>query len=533
MDAKQKILIVGDVKGKFKSFFARIENVNKKSGPFDLVLCVGSFFGPAAEVAELNEYKSKRKSIAIPTYILGPNDESSAKFYKDIPEDDICPNLSYLGKRGIYATSSGLKIAYVSGTEAEGDNPRTVPEWKFTKEDVMAVRDSCFASKSNMGDYRGVDLLLTSQWPSGMKPEAKGCSKWISWLADAIKPRYHVCGLNADYYEPPPYRNKPDKNTQMELATRFIALADFGNPEKKKNIYALVLTPVEKMRIIELIQKTTDEVLSPYAEMNFSESGDKGSKDDRSGGQYFYDMNSSYDDNARKRRSQGNRISGNQDQNQKRQKPTFDQEKCWFCLSSGSIEKHLIISVGEHFYLALAKGPVNETHILILSITHIQNASLLSAEQWAELNKFKLALTQFFKDREETIFLYERNYKTGHLQINAIGVDNNVAWKIQHVLEDKSEEHNITLETVPKPQSPADLPQKCPYFVAELPDGNVMFTKQMRNFPLHFGREIICADNLLNCEEKIDWRQCNLEKEEEEAITKKFRESFQPYDFTV
>lgn len=111
-----------------------------------------------------------------------------------------------MGKRGIYATSSGLKIAYVSGTEAEGDNPRTVPEWKFTKEDVMAVRDSCFASKSNMGDYRGVDLLLTSQWPSGMKPEAKGCSKWISWLADAIKPRYHVCGLNADYYEPPPYR---------------------------------------------------------------------------------------------------------------------------------------------------------------------------------------------------------------------------------------------------------------------------------------------------------------------------------------
>lgn len=316
----------------------------------------------------------------------------------------------------------------------------------------------------------------------------------------------------------------------MELATRFIALADFGNPEKKKHIYALVLTPVEKMRIIELIQKTTDEVISPYADMNFSEAGDKGSKDDR-GSQYFYDMNSSYDDNARKRRSQGNRISGNQDQ--KRQKPSFDQEKCWFCLSSGSIEKHLIISVGEHFYLALAKGPVNEIHILILSITHIQNASLLSAEQWTELNKFKEALTQFFKDRDETIFLFERNYKTGHLQINAIGVDNNVAWKIQHVLEDKSEEHNITLETVPKPESPSDLPQKCPYFVAELPDGNVMFTKQMRNFPLHFGREIICADNLLNCEEKIDWRQCNLEKEEEEAITKRFRESFQPYDFTV
>lgn len=527
MDSKQKILIVGDVNGKFKSFFARLENVNKKTGPFDLAICVGNFFGPSPEINILNEYKNNRSTILVPTYILGPNDEGSANFYKDLKDNDICPNLSFLGKRGVYATSSGLKIAYVSGTEAD-DTPKSVPEWKFIKEDVSAVRDSCIASKSNMGDFRGVDLLVTSQWPAGIKDDAANTSKLISWLADAIKPRYHICGLNGDYHEPPPYRNKPDKNTQMELATRFIALADFANPEKKKNIYALNVTPVEKMRILELIQKTTDEMVSPYTKMSFFER-DRGIKEDR-GNQYFYDMNA-YDDNSRKRRSQGNRISGNQEQ--KRTKPSFDQEKCWFCLSSGSIEKHLIISVGEHFYLAMAKGPVNETHILILSITHIQNASLLATEQWTELNKFKDALTQFFKDREETIFLYERNYKTGHLQINAIGVDNNVAWKIQHVLEDKSEEHNITLETVSKPLAPSDLPQKCPYFVAELPDGKVMFTKQMKNFPLHFGREIICADNLLNCEEKIDWRQCNLEKEEEEALTIRFRDSFKPYDFTL
>lgn len=55
-------LIVGDVKGKFKSVFARIDNVNKKSGPFDLVLCVGNFFGSSADLTELNEYKSKRKT---------------------------------------------------------------------------------------------------------------------------------------------------------------------------------------------------------------------------------------------------------------------------------------------------------------------------------------------------------------------------------------------------------------------------------------------------------------------------------------
>ncbi|XP_039448083.1 CWF19-like protein 1 homolog [Culex pipiens pallens] len=533
MDSKQKILIVGDVNGKFSAFFARIENVNKKTGPFDLVLCVGSFFGPCPELTVLEEFKAGRKSVAIPVYILGPVDEASAKNFSTLTEGDICQNLSYLGKRGIFSTSSGLKIAYVSGLEVEGSSASgKVPDWKFTKEDAVAVRDSCFASKSNMGDYRGVDLLLTSQWPAHVKEDVRNGSKAVAWLADAVKPRYHVCGLNGEYYEPPPYRSKTDKNTQMELATRFIGLGEFANPEKKKNIYALNVTPVEKMRIIELIQKTTDETPSPYTELNLSEDGNA-TKEDR-GNQYFYDMNNSYDDNrGQKRRSQGNRgISGNQN-DQKRQRPTFDQEKCWFCLSSGSIEKHLIIAVGEHFYLALAKGPVNETHILILSITHIQNASLLSPEQWAELNKFKLALTQFFKDREETIFLYERNYKTGHLQINAIGVDNNVAWKIKHVLEDKSEEHGIKLETMPKPASPSELPQKTPYFVAELPDETIMFTKQMKNFPLHFGREIICADNLLNCEEKIDWRQCNLDRDEEDTMAKRFRESYKPYDFTL
>lgn len=34
----------------------------------------------------------------------------------------------------------------------------------------------------------------------------------------------------------------------------------------------------------------------------------------------------------------------------------MDQSKCWFCLASPSVEKHLIIAVGNTAYLALAKG---------------------------------------------------------------------------------------------------------------------------------------------------------------------------------
>ncbi|XP_053675582.1 CWF19-like protein 1 homolog [Anopheles nili] len=527
MEQKLKLLVCGDVRGKLKSFFARIENVNKKSGPFDLVLCVGDFFGSNSEIDVLQEYKRNVKTVAAPVYILGPTAKQLTQYYEETRDGDICTNLSYLGKRGVYTTAGGLKIAYLSGT-ASSQNSSEAGEWTYTKADAIAVRDSCLASKANMGDFRGIDILLTSQWPLGMRENVKDSCKLVSWLADAIKPRYHFCGINDEFYESPPYRNLPDKNTQMELATRFVGLASFGNPEKKKHIYALSITPVEKMRVLELIQKTTDEIQSPYQELSLNIMESEGRSDrEKPDGQYFYDMNT-YDDNRRNKRR-----SNEPHQCQKRQRPTFDQETCWFCLSAGSIEKHLIISVGDHFYLALAKGPISETHILILSITHIQCAALLSDEQWAELVRFKQALTQFYADREQKVFFYERNFKTGHLQINAIGIDDNVAWKIQHVLEDKGEEYSVQLEKVPKLGSPADLPERGPYFVAELPDGTVMLTRQMKGFPLHFGREIICADNLLNCEEKADWRQCNCSKEEEDEMVKNFRENFKPYDFTV
>ena len=41
-----KILVAGSVQGRFNALFQRVETVNKSAaGPFDLLLCVGDFFG--------------------------------------------------------------------------------------------------------------------------------------------------------------------------------------------------------------------------------------------------------------------------------------------------------------------------------------------------------------------------------------------------------------------------------------------------------------------------------------------------------
>lgn len=140
----------------------------------------------------------------MPTYILGPNKLEHTKYYENLENGEICSNLTYLGKRGIYTVSSGLKIAYVSGIEApEKDSNQQI---HFNIDDVKSVATSCLASNNTSGEYRGVDILITSQWPTATKKDETNTSNLISWISSEIKPRYHFCGLNDCYFEPAPYR---------------------------------------------------------------------------------------------------------------------------------------------------------------------------------------------------------------------------------------------------------------------------------------------------------------------------------------
>lgn len=70
------------------------------------------------------------------------------------------------------------------------------------------------------------------------------------------------------YKTSPFFRNSIGSNTQLELATRFIALSNVGNEAKAKYIYALSIAPVDKMRLMDLIQKTTVETPCPYDNLN-------------------------------------------------------------------------------------------------------------------------------------------------------------------------------------------------------------------------------------------------------------------------
>lgn len=65
----------------------------------------------------------------------------------------------------------------------------------------------------------------------------------------------------------------------------------------------------------------------------------------------------------------------------------------------------------------MAKGGLTPRHVLILPIGHYQSVVDLSSEVVQEMEKYKSALKSFYKSRGERCVLFERNYKSQHLQL--------------------------------------------------------------------------------------------------------------------
>lgn len=134
----------------------------------------------------------------------------------------------------------------------------------------------------------------------------------------------------------------------------------------------------------------------------------------------------------------------------KKSKIEFDTSKCWFCLASPSVEKHLIIAVGTTSYLALAKGKIFvctslkciiiislggivEEHFLICPIEHYQNSIGHPQEVMEEISQFKETLHKFYDRNGQVPVFFERNYKTSHMQLQVIPIPKNADRELKDI----------------------------------------------------------------------------------------------------
>ncbi|KAG7301431.1 hypothetical protein JYU34_014378 [Plutella xylostella] len=526
MSDKQKTLLCGDVNGNFNTLFSRVESIQKKSGAFDVLLCLGNFFGD--DNSQLDAYKLGSRKVPIPTYVFGPTTSEHVPLYCE-EGSEIVPNVVYMGKRGLFTTSSDVKIAYLTGLSRR-ELGKDIPMCTFEPSDCSAVRDACFRGQS---EYRGVDILITSLWPNGIQQDENQkvevdqgkLSDLIAWLSIHIKPRYHLVPAPEKYFERQPYRNLSIHQDFRECATRFLALAPVGNKAKEKWIYACSLQPISKMRVTDLLQGTTDETPCPYS-ADLLQQHQPGKVVKVSGnGQFFFNMDA--EDEGGKRKRKGG-------ENSERKKIDFSPDQCWFCLSSPTVEKHLVISVGTHCYLALPKGPLTPFHVLILPIAHHQSITKSPDEVIKEIKKYKEALLKFYMSMGKLAVYFERNYKTSHMQIQCVPVPQASASQILELFQDEAGINSIQLEVLPPY---ADVAQAAlpgaPYFHAELPTGDQLFARARANFPLQFGRDVLSSPPILDCEDKADWRQCLLSREDEDLHVAKFRQKFKPFDFAA
>ncbi|XP_053385188.1 CWF19-like protein 1 isoform X3 [Mercenaria mercenaria] len=448
-----RILVSGDVNGRFDQLFSRITSIQQKSGSFDLLLCVGNFFGDKTE--EWHKYSSGSVKVPLPVLILGPNKGEHVHWYKDMQGGDLCENVTYLGKKGLYNGSSGLQLAYLSGTQSDFISDNT----SFNALDINSLTDPV----KNDSKFKGVDILITSQWPEGVE-------------------KY---------------------STELYL-------------------YAFSMMPMSQMDAAELVSQPLDVTECPYKE-NSSVSVQAERQD-----QYFYDVK---DDSGGKKR----RAEGGADKQQKKHKPV-PTGPCWFCLGSPEVEKHLVVSVGSETYLALAKGALVDEHILILPIGHYQSTVTVPEEVLEEIERYKKAIKKYLKKQGKAVVFFERNYKTQHLQIQAVPIPQDSVQDIKDMFFECAESESIELNEIPVHSDIRQIVQiGVPYFYAEVPTGEKLYCRISGSpkFPLQFGREVLASHGVLNMPERADWKVCSMSKTQEASLAAEFKSKFKKYDFTL
>eukprot|EP01134_Creolimax_fragrantissima_P005921 CFRG5921T1 len=589
-----KVLVVGDVDGQFNAFFKRVESVNRKAGPFDAVFCTGSFFareGSSTNSTESSDewmsYQEGTKRVPLPIYILGPVDHTQLNYYASVLEGgDVCDEVHFLGRQGVFTTLEGLRVAFLSGTYdalAFDSLPHSLDEQRtsYVTKDCTALIE-----KSRETGYAGVDLLLTSDWPKDVyrytqedKEDIAGESKSVQIIADvakAVKPRYHFAGLHGVHYERAPYDNFVPRNPFP--VTRFVGLAVFGNKEKNKAMYAFTITPMLKSKREDLLVKPQGTTPCPYeAGVHTSRIDKRGQSDVGNDGNmsFFYG-----DQGSRKRaRSEyvcrlcnvaGHHIRDCTLAGQKKpnlgdvlvdgalpsQQQLMQQHgvgvvggrrrvqqpptQCWFCLSSPEVEKHLVMSVGTELYIAYAKGHLVDEHVLILPITHVDSTLNLTKSAKAELEQHKKALKTYYKEtQDKNVVFFERSYVSRHLQVQAIPIPSSISTQaVKDAFEKHGNQSGFPFEDINvdygagEGNEDENTGKHKGFFLVEFEDGSQLLHKHVNGeakFPLQFGREVLGSKSIWNLPDRIDWKACKVSLEEETANVLAMRKGYDKY----
>ncbi|BFG39723.1 hypothetical protein CerSpe_259970 [Prunus speciosa] len=505
----------------------------------------------------------------------------------------ICNNLYWLKGSGKFKLH-GLSVAYLSGLQCSDSQQFGT----YSQDDVDVLR--AVAEEPGIIDLfltnkwpSGItNRAAASDVPPGAS-EPFGSDSTVAELVAEIKPRYHIAGTKGVYYAREPY-----SNVDAVHVTRFLGLAPVGNKDKQKFIHAISPTPASTMSSVEISTKSPTTTLSPYTygeKTDHATEAGKRSSDSISDSQYWrYDVNQKrqkhgagdgnrlcfkfvssgscprgencnfqHDVDAREQSLRGVcfdfmnkgkcergpdckfkhslQTEGESNSHQRRGSGNANSNRsteCWFCLSSPKVESHLIISIGEHYYCALAKGPLVEDHVLLIPIGHSPNTLSLPSECEIELGKFQDALKQYYKKQGKDVVFFEwASKRTTHANLQAVPVPSAKSAAVQNIFNLAAEKLGFKFETTKSGNNSdgrkmlrTQFDRNLSFFYVQLPDGTILShsIEENERFLPQFGREVIAG--LLNKADRADWRNCTDSKEEEAKMAADFKSGFEEFD---
>ncbi|PKX95550.1 CwfJ domain protein [Aspergillus novofumigatus IBT 16806] len=497
-----KIVVIGSVNCELREVFTKLAKLHVKQN-FSIAIIVGDLFGDCSTEHELDEITALLQgniNVPLPTYFGLGNRPLPTRIVERIEaNDEVCPNLYFLGKRGTLKTAEGIRLVALGGNLETDSKATNKFHPGYTESDARALYGA-----------HSADILITHQWPKGIRtgsnaplPEDAKVPEEVQCIADlcsTLKPRYHVSSSDGFFYEREPFFHMPSEDyPDAKPLTRFISPPPLTIP------VGATATPLAPIQVKRKVLPSQRESYHRFA----------GTEEDHS--------------RPRKRA----------------RAPPPGPEQCFFCLSNPNIATHLITSIGNESYLTTAKGPLT-TAKTITDQTARQST-------YAEMQRYRSALHAMLQQRSNGglgAVTWEVSRGTGihiHWQFLPVPAD-----LIKRGLVDAAfrvEAENLNYPKFERPSASADPSSEPGDFFRlwiwepQNPDGSDgATTKGAENtlllplgpefrFDIQFGRRVMAK--LMELENRMNWKDGVQPQEEEEADAAAFKEAFKEFDFSL
>lgn len=370
--------------------------------------------------------------------------------------------------------------------------------------------------KKNKAD---IDILVTFDWPYAMAKQQQLSlvgEKLIDDVVKEVQPRYHFCvGHEVGKF----HESVPFKWPGTDKITRFVSLGQEGSGEKW--FYAFGMARFDSDQPPKVGE-------NPFFQLK------------------------------RKPEAIEELVS-----EPLPKRPKISPKQCYFCLSNPKVETHMIVSIGTHSYLTVAKGPLTRAnknlnfsgHAIIIPIEHIptlrqEGTNVLDSAVTKEIEQYQTSLVKAFQTNQPfyRLVFFELNISTNvHHHIQFLPIPQGSMETFVTAVHDKASQNNDKFERNQKLAFKTYSEQDAEYlriinnldyiqftlFKSETETTLLIceLTDVSKTVDLQFPRRVLAQ--VLGLQKRIRWDKCIQTRQKETEECEDFKKFYRDFDFTV